>query len=116
MQELNKLLGISHITGSAYHPQSQGTFECTRRVLNQLVRGLAQDHPEDWEKRLPFVQAILRISPLPILGGRCPYEVVTGLKPKLPQNLDPHLRVERATMREYIRKGLLNTSKKFMPI
>ena len=48
------------------------------------MRGLVQDHPEEWEKMLPFAECILRCSPMADLGNRCPYEVVTGLKPKMP--------------------------------
>ena len=62
MAEINKLLGINHITGSAYHPQFQGMVESMHKTLNHLVRGLVQDHPEDWETRIPFAQAILRIT------------------------------------------------------
>ena len=36
--ELNKLLGIRHVTGSAYHPQSQGMVESMHKTLNLLVR------------------------------------------------------------------------------
>jgi hypothetical protein len=101
MAEINKLLGINHITGSAYHPQSQGMVESMHKTLNHLVRGLVQDHPEDWETRIPFAQAILRIMPLAALGGRSPYEVVTGLRPKLPSALDPNQRVEHVNVSEY---------------
>ena len=83
--EMNKLLEIRHVTGSAYHPQSQGTVESMHKTLNHLVRGLCQEHPEDWESRLPYAESILRCTPLKALGGRCPYEVVTGLKPRLPR-------------------------------
>ena len=104
IKELNKLLGITHITGSAYHPQSQGMAESMHKPMNQLVRGLVQDHPEDWEARMPYCQAILRIMPMKVLGGRCPYEVVTGLKPKLPSALDPHSRIEAINVGEYCDK------------
>ena len=39
---------------------------------------------DDWEEMIPFAQGILRASKMPELGGRSPYEVVTGIKPKLP--------------------------------
>ena len=43
-----------------------------------VVKGLAQEHPEDWESMIPFAECILRRSPMAL------YEVVTGLKPKMP--------------------------------
>ena len=33
---------------------------------------------------IPFAECILRRSPMADLGNRSPYEVVTGLKPKMP--------------------------------
>ena len=103
-EELNKLLSIRHVTGSAYHPQSQGIVESMHKTLNGLVRGLVQEHPETWESRIPYAEFILRIVPLKALGGRCAYEVVLGLKPKLPRALDPALFVEHVTVSEYIAK------------
>jgi hypothetical protein len=87
MQQLNALLDIRHVTGSAYHPQSQGMVESMHKTLNQVVRGLVEDHPEEWERMLPFAESILRASPMAVLGGRCPYEIVTGLRPRLPAGL-----------------------------
>ena len=39
-----------------------------------------------------------------VLGGRSPYEVVLGLKPKLPASLDPSVPVEHVTIDEYVAK------------
>ena len=55
-----------------------------RKIVNTVVIGLVQDHPEAWESMLPFAERILRCSPMAELGKRSPYEVVTGLKPKMP--------------------------------
>ena len=41
-RHLNKLLGIKQITGTAYHPQSQGAVESIRKTLNLYVRGIVQ--------------------------------------------------------------------------
>jgi hypothetical protein len=101
---LNKLLEIKHVTGAAYHPQSQAMVESMHKMLNLLVRGLVQEHPEKWEKMLPLAECILRIIPLKALGGRCAYEVVTGMKPKLPSALDPALKVEYLTLSDYCEK------------
>ncbi len=76
MQEINRLLAIRHVTGSSYHPQSQGIVESMHRKINGLVRALVDEDPECWEAKIPYCQAILRIIPLKALGGRSPYEVV----------------------------------------
>ena len=103
-EELNKLLEIKHITGSAYHPQSQGMVESMHKKVNQIVRGLVQEHPEDWEERMPYCETILRIIPMKVLGGRSPYEVVYGIRPKLPAALDPSKAVEKISVGEYVER------------
>ena len=54
------------------------------KTVNIVARGLVQEHPEDWEIMIPFVECILRCSLVAVPGNRRPYEVVTGLKPKVP--------------------------------
>ena len=99
---MNSALEIRHITGSSYHPQSQGMVESLHKTMNGVVRGLVSDHPEDWESRVPFAECILRIVPLKALGGRSPYEVVTGLKPRLPRSLDVTQVIESVDINEYV--------------
>ena len=82
--EMNKMLEIKHVTGAAYHPQSQGMVESMHKTVNHVVRGLVEGHSDDWERRIPFCESILRMVPLASLGGRSPYEVVAGLKPRMP--------------------------------
>ena len=103
VRELNRMLEIRHITGSAYHPQSQGQVESMHRTLNGLVRALVEDEPENWEEALPYAQLLLRSSPMACLGGRSPYEVVTGLKPRLPRALVGALPVEERSVDAYVR-------------
>ena len=81
--QTNRLLDIKHIRSSAYHPQSQGRVESMHKTLNTVVRGLVEDQPEDWERMIPFAECILRAQPMAVLGNRSPYEIVTGIKPKL---------------------------------
>ena len=95
------MLDIKHVASSSYHPQSQGLVERMHRTLNSVVRGLVAEFSGDWEERVPFCECILRISPMKALGGRTPYEVVTGLKPRLPSGLDMAQPVRRATVGDY---------------
>ena len=55
------------------------------RTLNSILRRLIEDNPVEWESMLPYVECILRSTPLESLGGRSPYQVVTGLVPKMPR-------------------------------
>ena len=104
VREVNRLLGIHHVVGSAYHPQSQGMVENLNKRATAVVRGLVEDHPEDWESRLPYAQGILRMLPMKCLGGRSPCEVVLGIKPKLPSALMSHLWVEDINVDDYVKK------------
>ena len=100
---MNRTLEIRHVLGSVYHPQSQGAVERLNRSVNEVVRALVDGHPEDWESRIPFAENILRTSPMPVLGGRSPYEVVTGLRPTWPSMLDARHNVREITVDEYSR-------------
>ena len=103
IRELSRMLGIRHITRSAYHPQSQGQVESMRKTLNGLVRALVEDEPENWEEALPCAQLLLRSSPMACLGGWSPYEVVTGLKPRLPRALVGALPAEERSVDACVR-------------
>ena len=82
---MNRLLGINHITGSVYHPQSQGLVENMHRTMSHILRMLISENPTEWEAMLPYCECVLRITPLESLGGRSPYQTVTGLQPRLPR-------------------------------
>ena len=69
VKHLGRLLGVKHIPGTAYHPQSQGAVESMHRTLNQYVHGIVEGNPEEWESALPFAQMILQSAPMACLGG-----------------------------------------------
>jgi hypothetical protein len=100
---LNEMLEIKHITGSAYHPQSQGQVESMHRTLNALVRAVVDGQPENWEDALMYAQLILRCAPMAALGGRSPYEVVTGLKPRFPRSVLGAVPVAERTVDSYVK-------------
>ena len=103
-RELNKLLGLTHITGSSYHPQSQGMVESMHKTLNGLVRCLVEGNASEWEMMLPYAQCILRIMPMKVLGGRSPYEVVMGFRPRLPASLIGEVPVTEVSVDTYVSK------------
>ena len=104
--EVNRLLAIDQITGSAYHPQSRGMVESMHRKVNGIVRGLVQKRPEDWEERMPYAQCILRAVPLKALRMRSPFEVVLGLRPKFPSSLIAEADIREITTEEYVQQIL----------
>ena len=54
------------------------------------------------ERRIPFCESILRMVPLASLGGRSPYDVVTGMKPRMPAALTPGHPVQYLDVNEYV--------------
>ena len=100
--EMNKMLEIKHVTGAAYHPQSQGMVESMHKTGDHVVRGLVEGHSDDWERRIPLCESILRMVSLASLGGRSPYEVVTGMKPRMPAALTPGHPVQYLGVNEYV--------------
>jgi hypothetical protein len=55
------LLGVEHITTTAYHPQSNGMVEWAHRQLKDALR--AQMAASDWPLHLPWVLPGLRAAP-----------------------------------------------------
>ena len=110
VEYVNHKLEIDHITGATYHPQSQGVVERMHKTINSLMRGviasIVNEGPDNWSDWLPFVEGHLRAQSMACLGGRCPFEVVMGVKPKLPQTLLASLPVESVSVDDYV-KSLL---------
>ena len=99
---MNRMVNILHVTGSSYHPQSQGVVENIQRTLVQILRMMVQENPERWEEMLPYCQCIVRVMPMPALGGRSPYQVVTGLQPRLPRVVSTQVPIVKAGVSEYV--------------
>ena len=85
MGYMNRMLNIQHIFGSTYHPQSQGLLENLHRTMTAIIRQLVKENPKEWERMTPYAECIVRATPHEALMGRSPYQVVTGLNPKMPR-------------------------------
>ena len=67
------------------------------------MRGIIDKYPDDWEMCLPFAVGALRGSEMAVLGGRSPFEVVTGMKPTMPATLKAQLPVGGIGVDDYVR-------------
>ena len=71
-------------------------------TMTRIIRGLVENHPEEWEEMVPYAQFVLRITPLKSLGGRSPYQVVTGIRPVLPRSLTQGQLVATMSVNDYV--------------
>ena len=74
--------------------------------MTSILKQLIEEHPNEWEHMLPFAECIVRITPVEALGNRSPYQIVTGLQPKLPRTLIGDGRVVSIGSDEYVVKLL----------
>ena len=70
-------LGITQVTSSAYHPQSQGALERFHQTLKSMMRTYCFDHSKDWDEGLPFLLFAIREVVNESLGYS-PFELVFG--------------------------------------
>ena len=73
---------------TAYHQQTDGQTEVVNRSLGQLLRCLVRDHITTWDQILPMAEFAYNNS-VNHSTGISPFEVVTGVRPRLPIHLVP---------------------------
>ena len=79
--ELTRLLGISSLRTTAYHPQANGMVERIHRVLKERL--MARSPLADWMVHLPLVLLGVRTS-VRQDSSWCPAELVYGATLRLP--------------------------------
>ena len=55
-QSLFSVLGTELLLSSAYHPQTDGQSEVLNRCLEQYLRCMCLDSPNEWSKWLPLAE------------------------------------------------------------
>lgn len=70
-----KELGISQVTSTAYHPQSQGAIERYHQTLKSMLRKYCYENTKDWDKGLPYLLFATRECPVESLGFS-PFELM----------------------------------------
>jgi len=84
--ELCLLVGTAKTHTTAFNPQSDGQSERLVKSVIQMLKAVAQDHPDTWPQRLPTVMAAHRITVHQTTGvtsnmamlGRCKLNLILG--------------------------------------
>ena len=95
IREVNRILGIHHITTTAYHPIANGMVERLHRRLKEAIK--ARDDPIHWSEQIPLILLSLRstikedlhCSPAELTFGtalRLPAELLTPSPANAPTN------------------------------
>ena len=84
LSHVESTFGISSILGSALHPQSQGAVERPHRVYKSLCIEFMKEFNDQWDVIAPHFVWVVRTSSKIYNGRYTPYEIITGMKPRLP--------------------------------
>ena len=103
VRAVNQLLGIQQAFGSSYHPQSQGFIEARHKPINKTIKAYTGANPHKWARYIKLAQWAMRATPRADLGGRSPYELITGLRPQGPlTTLFEKMNAKTVTPSEYV--------------
>ncbi len=77
LQELYRLLNISRIRTSPYHPQTDGLVEKFNGTLKAMMRKFTSKNQKDWDEYLPYLLFAYREAPQESTGFS-PFELLYG--------------------------------------
>ena len=63
LQELYKMLGVTSLKTTPYHPQTDGLVERFNKTLKQMIRRLITGEGQEWRKFLPYILFAYREVP-----------------------------------------------------
>lgn len=97
-ENINKYLNITHITSTAYHPETIGALERSHKSLNEFLRIFCNETKEDWDKWVHYFSYAYNTTPH-IAHNYAPFELVFGRVEKIQNDLiknkiDPIYNVE----------------------
>ena len=86
---LTKKLGIEQNLSSAFHPQTDGLSERKNQWIEQYLRIVTSQHPEDWTNWLALATAVHN-NRRNVTTGLSPNQILLGIEPPLvPQKETP---------------------------
>ena len=86
MREVLRMLSISQLHSSPYHPQTNGVVERFNGTLKSMLKKLMTDKPTDWDRYLPGALFAYREIPQASTGF-APFELLYGKVVKGPSQL-----------------------------
>lgn len=95
--------GIKHNFTNPYHPQSNGMDERLNGTLVKILKSCVAEKPNDWDKQLKWALFTYNTTFHESLR-MTPYEVMFGVKPRTPLNLQPNNPLEHNEARRLIRE------------
>lgn len=127
-KQVCKLLKISKLETSAYHPQTNGALEKSHNTLVEYLRSCCDKDFSNWDIYLPYAMFIYNTTPHHSTKFM-PYELIFGIIPNIPssikQSVDPlynyddyskELKFRLQTVYEIAKNNLIsskNTSKRY---
>ena len=111
MNELCRLLKISRLFTTPYHPQFDGLCERYNRTLAAMLRAFVSENQTDWDKYLPYVMHAYRAAPqestrespfflMYFRPCRAPLDIMLAD----PERRQPHLKEIQETKAEAVRR------------
>ena len=119
-QALFKMLGVSLLYSTAYHPQTDGSSERTNQSVEIALRFYIHslDKPSLWPKVLPRLQAVFNNS-ASTATGKTPNEVAYGFTPNRaldlirPSGEKPNFLIARASAKDAIAFANANSKRHY---
>lgn len=87
--EITKLLNITHLRSTPYHPHTMGTIERSHRTLNEYLRMHLNPELNDWDIFIKYFSFSYNITPHTSFNCKfCPFELMFGRTPITPDILN----------------------------
>ena len=115
---LHKLTGIKLKLSMAYHPETDGTSECTNKTVNQCLRFHVERNQKGWKKALPCIRFFL-MNTVNKSTGYSPFQLKYGRSPRILPYLDKGVTVNKEDMSareivEMIEKNVMDAKDNLM--
>ena len=87
IKQLCRMVGMTKVRTTPYHPQSNGLVERINRTLLQMLSKAAAGNPKNWDQHLQAVVWAYRTSLQPSVGFT-PFRLLYGRNPLMPGRLE----------------------------